>query len=171
MHPEAAQFVGSCAELLNPQIGLDVGGRDVNGCCRLLFVGCRWEVLDIEPGLNVDHVADFAEWTTDRRYDVILCTEVFEHVANWSELCRNAFDLLSDGGSFVITAATEPRQPHSAVDGGPLRENEHYANIDPMSLWAQLHEIGFDVRRFVIQCHRTTRRSGWGDIYAMAYKS
>src|SRR5678809_1536471 len=51
---------------------------------------------------------------------VVLCCETLEHAACAEAICRNAYRMLAPGGVFVVTAAGEGRDPHSAVDGGPL---------------------------------------------------
>jgi hypothetical protein len=59
---------------------LDVGGRWINGGVRELFPNADPYVsLDIVDGPGVDIVADAATWVPDRAYDLVVCTEVFEH--------------------------------------------------------------------------------------------
>lgn len=170
MHAEADAFVSSCARLILPERGLDAGGRDVNGQCRRHFQGCTWRVLDIAPGEGVDIVADFSTWYSDERFDLILCTEVLEHAPRWPWVCETAYNQLVTGGHFVVTAATDPRTPHSAVDGGPLQDGEYYDNVDPIELWEALERIGFEVLRFEVD--RVLGHGGKerGDVRAMARK-
>lgn len=171
MHKEADRFVAECANLILPERGLDVGGRDVNGSCRSHFQGCAWTGIDIMDGPGVDIVADFATWSPDKSYDLVLCTEVFEHTPYWREMIDKAYECLVSGGYFVVTAATDPRTPHSAIDGGAPRCDEFYANVDALKFVRAVEVVGYQVERFVI--NRTAPRgakSGWGDVYAMARK-
>lgn len=168
MHKEADRFVAECANLILPERGLDVGGRNVNGSCRSHFLGCSWTGVDIMPGPGVDIVDNFATWLPISRYDLVLCTEVFEHTPDWRAMIDKAFECLVPGGYFIVTAATDPRTPHSAIDGGALRGGEYYRNVNA---WYFANELmqRFAIERFVI--NRLSPRgsvSGWGDVYAMA---
>jgi len=125
---------------------LDIGGRDVNGTPRALFPNATaYTVLDLRPGANVDIVADAAEWNPDGRcWDLVLCTEVFEHTPAWPAICRTAYRTLWPGGRFIVTTAAPGRPPHSGIDGGDRRADEHYANIDPAELRVALELAGFE---------------------------
>lgn len=143
MHPEAMAWVREHAtdELVAV---LDIGGRNINGTCRELFPSADYTALDIRPGAGVDIVADASSWTPDKAYDVVVCTEVFEHTSVWREICRTAFQALKPGGQFIATMAGPGRPEHSAVDGEwRLLDGEHYANIDPDDLRETLHALGF----------------------------
>lgn len=142
MHPEAYDWVrrhaGPAASVL------DIGGRDINGSTRDLFPGSTWTVLDIQPGDNVDIAADAATWTPDRDYDVIVCTEVFEHTSSWPQICATAFKACKPGGTLILTMAGPGRPAHSAVDGGwQLHPGEYYRNVHPQRLRRVLDEAGF----------------------------
>ena len=79
MHPEAYEWVRPHATS-EPVEVLDIGGRNINGTSRDHFPhATRFTVIDIAEGPGVDVVADAATWTPDRSYDVVVCTEVFEH--------------------------------------------------------------------------------------------
>ena len=142
MHTEAHDWVLRHAHA-RPGRGLDIGGRNINGTCRHLFTAVGWTVLDIEPGPGVDVVADAATWTPDGEYDVVLCTEVFEHTGVWPEICATAYKACAPGGLLVLTMAGPGRAEHSAVDGGSLRAGEHYANVEPDQLRTVLTELGW----------------------------
>lgn len=145
MHAEVLEWVRRYATTA-PLVVLDIGGRDVNGTCQALFPAADYTVLDIAPGSNVDIVADAASWVPEREYDLVLCTEVFEHTPTWPQICATAHKALKPGGLFVTTMAGPGRPPHSAVDGGwTLHPGEHYANIDPAELGAVLRSLFRDV--------------------------
>jgi SAM-dependent methyltransferase len=129
----------------DPVTVLDIGGRDVNGSPRHLFpAATRYTVLDIRPG-EVDIVADAATWNVgDRRWDVVICAETFEHAAGWRAICRTAYAACAPGGRLIVTTAAPGRPPHSAVDGEfRLLPGEHYANIRPAELERVLAEAGW----------------------------
>lgn len=143
MHAAAMEWVRRTARL-DAESVLDLGGRDVNGSPRILFPDAvPYRVLDVAPGPGVDIVADAAIWPPDRAYDLVLCCEVLEHAAAWRAILRTAYAALRPGGQFVATMAGPGREPHSAVDGGPLRDGEHYANIEPTALVKALTRLGF----------------------------
>lgn len=130
MHDAAYQWVAACAPS-GPCDVLDVGGRDLNGTVRDLFHSdCRYTVIDLAPGPNVDHVTDFATWDGDR-CDVVVCCEVFEHAEDWPALVSAAAKALRPGGEFIMTAAGPGRPSHSGIDIDGLRADEWYANVSP----------------------------------------
>lgn len=120
---------------------VDAGGRNVNGTIRDLFPSARYVAVDIRPGEGVDVVADFATWDTEERFDCVVCTEVAEHAPNWPAIIATAAQVLVPGGRLIFTAAGPGRAPHSAEDGGALRDGEHYENVDPGVLEALLGEL------------------------------
>lgn len=142
MHGAAYAWFSRHAPIDHPVSVLDIGGRNINGSVRPLYHGL-YTVLDILPGPDVDIVADAATWTTDIRYDVVVCAEVFEHTADWRGIIETAHEVLRPGGRFITSAAGPGRAPHSAHDGGYIRPGEHYANITPAELKEALHAAGF----------------------------
>jgi hypothetical protein len=102
--------------------------------------------------------------TKDNTYGVPFtvhnCTEVLEHTPDGAAVCRTAFDALGPGGVFVVTAAGPGREPHSAADGGPLRDGEYYANVPPETLRAWLAPFACVL----------VDTSAAGDVYALAVK-
>jgi hypothetical protein len=164
LHSEAYSWVRKFATG-GPVTVLDIGGRNINGSVRDLFPGATtYRTLDILPGDGVDIVADAATWTPDRTYDVVVCTEVFEHTESWPQICGTAYAALVPGGTLILTMAGPGRLPHSAIDGGPvLSDGEHYGNVEPKDLSRVLAESGFI---------EATTDYLWppGDTRAIAYK-
>lgn len=144
MHTEAFEWVRRHATT-DPVSVLDVGGRNINGSVRDLFSGAApYVAMDILPGDGVDIVADAATWTPDREYDVVVCTEVFEHTPDWRQICKVIHAALRSEGKAILTMAGPGRPPHSAIDGGwVLHPGEHYANVAPGELRAALESAGF----------------------------
>jgi len=143
MHPEAFNWVRDHATDA-PVSVLDLGGRNVNGSVRELFPkATSWTALDIREGEGVDIVADAADWTPDKLYDVVVSTELFEHTPVWAEICATAYKACRPGGTVILTMAGPGRPQHSAVDGGALRPGEYYGNVGPWQLKATLEALGF----------------------------
>jgi len=135
MHNQAHGWLSAAVQQMSLSGGavVDLGGRDVNGTVHGLF-GSPPFVVDIRPGVGVDVVADAADWVPTREFDVVLCTEVFEHTPRWPEIISTAYDALVPGGVLLATCASRSRPPHSAIDGGPLRRGEYYRNVSPAEL-------------------------------------
>src|SRR5579883_267247 len=148
---------------------VELGSRTVagpwpySGPVRHLFPGAGYVGVDIVAGPNVDVVGNAATWQPDpfAPVDTVVCTETLEHTPEAGEICSNAWRLLAPGGVFVVTAAGVGRAPHSAVDGGALREGEYYRNINREQLYGWLAPFGFSL----IDTFSTP-----GDIYALAVR-
>jgi SAM-dependent methyltransferase len=130
---------------------LDIGGRDLNGSTRALFPNANpYHVVDLRPGQGVDIVADAATWrpslaTSGRPwYDLVLCTETFEHAEKWRDIIATAWDALRPGGWLVFTCAGPGRPPHSGVEAvWGLIGDEWYANVSPEEIREELHVQGW----------------------------
>lgn len=106
----------------------------MNGSPRLLFPNARYVVVDRVAGQDVDVIADAVAWRPEEPVDLVLSVEVLEHATDPSGLVRAAWESLRPGGYLIVTCATDPRAPHSGVDGGPLHGDEYYLNVAPESL-------------------------------------
>lgn len=127
-----------------PVTVLDLGGRDNNGSPRRLFPAADYTVLDIADGPDVDVVADASTWEPDRKFDVVVSTELFEHTPVWPAICRTAYRALAPGGTFIATMAGPNRPAHGAWGGPAPEPGEWYRNIDPDELRQALTAAGFD---------------------------
>jgi SAM-dependent methyltransferase len=131
VHVQAHEFIARHAATVEPRTVLEIGSLDVNGSVRPLFPNANYHGLDVVEGPGVDEVADAADWRTSTQFDLVISTEVLEHAARWRDVVTNAWGALAPGGSLLMTCATDPRPPHSAVDGWELRPGEWYANVGP----------------------------------------
>lgn len=134
---------------------LDIGGRDLNGSPRFLFPNARpYHVLDLRPGPNVDIVADAAKWdfrseeTRDgiKRgpYDLVICTEVFEHTPHWPDILATAYSILRPGGWLLFTCAGPGRPVHSGIEAVQgLIGDEWYQNVSAADLTGVLRDQGW----------------------------
>lgn len=123
---------------------LDIGGRDLNGSTRGIFPNASpYHVLDLRPGPNVDFVADATTWVTMRQYDLVLCTETFEHTPNWREILLTAWTALRPEGWLVFTCAGPGRPAHSGIAATPITPGEYYANVSAAEVRAELTDQGW----------------------------
>lgn len=134
MHPEAYEYVRHASYHLYPRPVrvVEIGSRNINGSVRGLFSDAlQYRGLDLYEGPDVDIVANGATWqpARDERPDAVVCCEVLEHATTAADIVRNAVKMLRPGGTAIFTCAGAGRTPHSAIDGGPIREGEHYENV------------------------------------------
>jgi Methyltransferase domain len=164
MSPEVRDFVRRMlATEAPPRHVVELGSRDVaGGTVRDLFAdAAAYTGLDLVDGPAVDVVADAATWRPVTPPDLVVCCEVLEHTPDGPAILANAHAMLRPGGRLVVTAASTGRAPHSAVDGGPLRDGEYYQNVDPAELVAWLGP--FTLEAFELHPER-------GDVYAVGRK-
>lgn len=87
---------------------LEVGARNVNGSVRervgahaSRYVGC-----DLEPGDGVDVVADatrLSEVFAPESFDVVISTEMLEHVPDWPAAWAEMLTVLRPGGLMILS--------------------------------------------------------------------
>lgn len=156
---------------------LEFGSRDINGSARNAFpLALRahdWIGVDLVPGPLVDVVGDAVSIENQPgSWDVVVCTEVLEHLDRWPMLVANAYAHLREGGWFFVTCAGPGRLMHSAIDGLELRLDEWYANVEPELLDTVLRTSGFARRHveYVAETADEARPNGTYDTYAWAVK-
>jgi SAM-dependent methyltransferase len=140
MHAEVWTFVARAARDITARRlrVVEIGAREVNGSVRPIFEGHDYTGVDLAPGPGVDIIDDGALFGESGVYDIGICCETLEHSRVGSEIVANLRRIVRPGGLLIITCATEPRPPHSGVDGGPLRAGEFYANVPPRALLSAL---------------------------------
>jgi hypothetical protein len=142
----------------------EVGSKAINGSARdAARPGqvAAWWGCDLVTGAGVDFVGPGEEAVPPWPADVAVCCEVGEHTPRLWAIIDNLVRQVRPGGVLLLTMATEPRVPHSAVDGGPLRQDEYYRNVDPQALQAYLLAAGAEDVRVSIHFVR-------GDLWASA---
>jgi SAM-dependent methyltransferase len=88
---------------------LEVGSYDVNGSVRSL-VGAwgpaRYLGVDIAPGPGVDAVCPVEQIVARYgacRFDLVVCTEMLEHVRDWRTAVWNLKQVVREGGILLLT--------------------------------------------------------------------
>ncbi len=141
---------------------LDLGGRDINGGIRDLIPNGQWQGVDIEAGPGVDIVRDCTMGWLDLlpRFDVVVCTEVLEHVEKWRDILRTCAQALDPMGSqlLFVTAASVGRHPHGASGAPAPAAGEWYQNVTPADVMVEM-EILFNNSSVEYNPHP-------GDVYA-----
>jgi SAM-dependent methyltransferase len=110
-HPNCLDFVENhlrADEVAGKNV-IEVGARDVNGSARPLIERYGPQTylgVDIEKGPGVDEICD-ANSLLDKypanSFDVVLSTEMLEHVAEWRLVVHNLKQLVKPGGVLLIT--------------------------------------------------------------------
>ncbi|MFA6136371.1 MAG: methyltransferase domain-containing protein [Candidatus Paceibacterota bacterium] len=85
---------------------LDIGGRDRGKFIKPKNNVKKWIFADIDPSYNPDVVLDVSDMKPikSNSIDVILATELFEHVAEPQKGIKECFRVLKKGGIFIISA-------------------------------------------------------------------
>lgn len=161
MHLHAYQWVQDQTKGRTFGTVLEHGGLNINGSVRPLFAGASYKAIDTQDGPGVDLVADAAAYRPSKRVDCVVSCEVLEHAPKPKALIDAAFESLKRGGLLIVTCATDPREPHSGFDGGPVRTGEYYKNITPTQMKRWLKPF----RESHVEVHFDR-----GDLYAWAVK-
>lgn len=98
---------------------IDVGSCDINGSLRGVltamnpssYLGC-----DIVPGYGVDIICPaekLAEFFMPEYFDVVVSTEMLEHVQNWKQAIQNMKHVCKIGGYILITTRSKGFGKHN----------------------------------------------------------
>ena len=170
MHREAEQWLQRqvyAAPELKGRRTIDIGGRNVNGSIKGIFQTDDWSALDHVDGKGVDIVGDLRDYVPTEPYDLVVCTEVAEHLEaeDLIRLVQTVWRCCSSIGVVLLTAACDPRLPHTAtgkIIKGPWPDGEPYNNVDP----EELHRLSlryFDAVKVEVDRNH-------GDVYMKASK-
>ncbi len=148
----------AAAGLLTPRSELrilDMGGQDINGTVHgwVKTGGDTLDVLDIEAGAGVTIVGDARkpDWWDGQLYDVVISTEMLEHLDGWHRSLDAARAVLRSGGWFIGTCASIGRQRHGATGAPEPAPDEYYENVSPSPFvnylsntgWAEI-QVGYE---------------------------
>ena len=88
---------------------IEVGSLDVNGSVRPLVEALRpasYLGVDMQPGPNVDQVCDATELVARfgaEAFDLLISTEVLEHVRDWRRVISQFKRMVKPGGRLLVT--------------------------------------------------------------------
>jgi hypothetical protein len=111
MHPTVLDWVGRTltAEHIAGKKVLEVGSYDVNGSVRPYIESlgpAMYHGVDAAPGPRVDQVVDCEQLSAQVGYsswDVVITTEMLEHVRDWRACMLQLMYALKPGALLVIT--------------------------------------------------------------------
>ena len=136
--------------LLNPdnkgwdvlEIGTD-GDPKPSGNYKYFGVGNNWKTLDNVARLEPDYVADITmvETLPDYKFDLVICSQVLEHVFNYQMAIENLKGLLKPGGYLIVDCPFY--FPYH-----PTEDYDDYWRISEPAMIALMSGYGF----FIVSC-------------------
>lgn len=85
---------------------LDIAPQVHEGARPYRSLGAIIETLDIDPSTSPTYVADLCQYNpciADESFDIIICTEVIEHVRNPFAAAEEMFRILKPGGAMILS--------------------------------------------------------------------
>lgn len=148
MHESVLQWVGetlTSADIAG-RSALEVGSYDVNGSVRptvLALEPASYTGVDQSAGPGVDQVVsamDLVETFGAGSFDVVISTEMLEHVEDWRPVVAEMVNVLAPGGLLVLTTRSPgfPYHPYPVdtwrytLDG--MQQILAAAGLDPREL-------------------------------------
>jgi len=92
---------------------IEVGSTDINGSLRSiveLFGPSEYIGVDIQNGPGTDRICSAENCIRKfgyNRFDVVICTELLEHVKNWRRVIHNLKSILKPDGRLIITTRSK----------------------------------------------------------------
>jgi len=98
---------------------LEVGSYDRNGCARQLIIDMgskTYTGVDLELGPCVDEICnaeDVVKRFGENAFDVVISTEVVEHVRDWRTVVENLKRVVKPGGLLLVTTRSRGFNYHA----------------------------------------------------------
>lgn len=144
MHGSVYGFLeahASAADVAGKKV-LEVGALDVNGSPRRVLepLGpARYIGVDMRPGSKVDIVVDASMLVPafgPASFDVVVSTEMLEHVIDWRSAVSNMKRVLAPGGLLLITTRA-PGFPQHDHPGDYWR----FTMLDALDIFVDMDEL------------------------------
>ena len=149
-HPQQLKFLEELSNLVFKEKVpseidiLEIGSYEVNASIREIFKGSNYLGVDLAKGPGVDLVMN-GENIKDlnKKFDVIISSECFEHAINWKNIFEAMIDCVKDDGYVIMTCASKGRTEHGTkrsdfydtaihkynVKSSPGTKDEYYKNL------------------------------------------
>ena len=112
-HPQQTIFAKTIIENINYSSILEIGSYDVNGSIRDFIPSSkRYFGVDLIEGPSVDYVYDGQNLSLNKKFDLGLCFEVFEHDPYYVNTFKNLYSHLVENGILIFTCASTGRIEH-----------------------------------------------------------
>ena len=98
---------------------IEVGSSDINGSLRPIVESlgpASYIGIDLQAGPSVDQICKAEELISrfgTNKFDLLICTELLEHVMNWQKVIHNIKQVIKPNGLLVITTRSKGTAYHS----------------------------------------------------------
>lgn len=96
-------------ELCADKCVLEIGSLNVNGSVRAIveqYEPLVYRGIDLVAGPGVDRIMDVQHMPYDECYDLVICTEVLEHIGFWPSAIENIKRAVVPGGWLFLTTCS-----------------------------------------------------------------
>lgn len=158
---------------------LDVGSLDVNGSLRYIIESCKpkeYVGVDMIKGKGVDVVCDAKDLVKEfgrEKFDVVIATELLEHVKDWQSAISNIKNVCKPNGIMLVTTKM-PKFPFHAYPDDYWR----FTAQDFRSIFSDCRIERLDAYPNLNICLKAVKPNGFKEadlsgyrLYRMALKS
>lgn len=152
---------------------LEVGAGDVNGTARPILEAhepAEYLGVDASPGNGVDRVLDCTDLLDEfgsGSWDVVVSTEMLEHVRDWRASIRNLIHVVAPGGMLIVTTRSPgfPYHPfpedHWRYTVAAMQRIVGNARLEPLQIMADPEAPGVFVKARKPDGWRPPRGNPW----------